>query len=95
MDWSIYTRLCSTCRYGRNCALAPKEACPVWHCEGFEFQEAGAGDVQALDAPLLPVNRGQEQAPRGHQGLCDDCANSRNCSLTAVEGGIWHCEEYQ
>ena len=29
-----------------------------------------------------------------HNGLCFDCENKDDCCLTAVEGGVWHCEEY-
>ena len=28
-------------------------------------------------------------------GLCIDCEDRGDCSLTAAEGGIWHCEEYR
>jgi len=29
-----------------------------------------------------------------HNGLCLDCEDRGDCCLTAVEGEVWHCEEY-
>jgi hypothetical protein len=71
--------LCSTCRKALACA---RRITAEKH--GFECGEFSGPHHEAQADSELP------------RGLCSDCENRSHCCLAhAVEGGIWHCEEYR
>jgi hypothetical protein len=59
---------------------------PVYHCDEYEMQPA------LVDPVVAPAETPREAGTL--MGLCVDCKHRDNCSLSAREGGVWHCEEY-
>ena len=91
-----YSTLCSTCKNVENCITLKLSDGPIYFCEDF-----------CID--ILPItnhsNREEQHLKRSNNenstnstkyfGLCINCDNRHNCSLSNSEGGVWHCEEYR
>ncbi len=85
--------LCSICGHQEGCSLTNSK--PVIECDDFipervnRMQFAGKTVNQQAVADVPPVIK------ENYQGLCVNCKDRNNCSSSAVNGGIWFCEEYQ
>ena len=106
-----YSTLCSTCKNVENCITLKLSDGPIYFCEDFcidIFHVVGnffnTGDIDIL--PITNHNVGEEEHIRSpnnrnvitstkYFGLCINCDNRHNCSLSNSEGGVWHCEEYR
>ena len=90
--------LCATCHHAPSCMNLGRPGRPVFQCEEFVVSDgswpAGAPRAANLHRPSSRVG-GTRRSGAAGEGLCFDCGNRRRCAMRAVEGGIWHCEEYR
>ena len=69
---------------------------PVLQCEEFECETAPKDKVIKRERP--PENKTDKIEKKDedkYKGLCSDCENRKECILSKLEGGVWHCEEYK
>lgn len=101
MSSSEYTGLCSICNRTQSCSLPRESTRSILECDEFEIQSLYRiptfefiTDKILSDEPLAvePVHSVETNQ---FKGLCCDCANRKTCTYPKVEGGIFHCEEYQ
>lgn len=87
--------ICSTCNHVDICTGRATWVGPVHHCE--EFDNSGPQSKQpTLKAAAEPANEVAPSAMAGaRSGLCVNCAHRDSCTFPIVEGGVWHCEEYE
>ncbi len=93
-----FSGICATCVYAGDCALAVGDRGPVFHCEEFECNGLEPSEQEdRVSEPSLGGSSPQyddESSTPQYRGLCSDCAHRLFCMYADVEGGIWHCEEY-
>jgi hypothetical protein len=83
------SNLCRTCNFKDNCTLSSSNA-PILHCE--EFDNSNTSQRQST-RPNISTEENIIQYEQ-HMGLCANCVHKDTCSLSKIEGGVWHCEEY-
>ena len=88
--------LCYTCITVKTCTGRKTWIGPVLHCE--EFSDGSGNPVQP--SPMSEPATVGNPNPAGHTanprtGLCANCAHRDGCGFPIVEGGTWHCEEYE
>lgn len=85
--------LCSACCKMLACAKRMAADEPMFECEEFAKQHGSPWEIPEDRC----LSRGEVQGARKLlKGLCSDCENRWDCCLAhAVEGGVWHCEEYR
>lgn len=93
-----YTGICSTCNNAPTCMYLKDRRPPVSQCEEFDNYSAArptvtTGSSTASDPVVTSTD--QDKKAVMYKGLCINCENRRDCTLTKHEGGIWHCEEYR
>lgn len=84
--------LCMTCIHAPTCVRKSVDGRSIWFCEEFD-------DYVPKRAKILPndasVARDEEITDSvKYAGLCVNCENRKACAHTKVEGGVWHCEDY-
>jgi len=86
--------LCVSCNEAEICAIpAESSRRPKHFCEEFDNYTANSRPRYGANLPQhRPVVFTTETAK--YKGLCVNCENRAECSLSRTEGGIWHCEEY-
>jgi hypothetical protein len=87
--------ICRQCRHRHDCRLIEQRqaAWPkITDCPLLEPMDS-AGEQE----PLSPAPRGERRSPITFRelGLCKDCGLRHTCRLPLLEGGIWHCKDYQ
>ncbi|MHC4443265.1 MAG: hypothetical protein ACYTBZ_23915 [Planctomycetota bacterium] len=84
-----YRDLCSTCNHTTTCGVRGTRRKPVFYCEEFDI-------YLRVSAPRVTQAAPQGKVGYNHyNGLCFDCENRTNCSVSGSDEGIWHCEEYR
>jgi len=94
----VPTGICCTCKHASACSLSRQPNRPLYYCEEFETSgaEPSGAEPRGSDGLLTSVSEddlGENGLPE-LRGLCSDCASRLCCALSDVEGGVWHCEEY-
>lgn len=84
--------LCSTCNNEPDCAHKNTRG-PVHQCEEFDAYQEPAGRIEHIAAPKKDNGNGKEG--RKFKGLCVNCNHRETCVNADLEGGVWHCEEYE
>ena len=89
----LHRDLCSTCRHAGACGSRSTPERPILFCELFEVA------VATPTAPTAAPDAGPPEPPASaegveYRGLCVNCENRHECTMTRPEGGVWHCEEY-
>jgi hypothetical protein len=85
--------LCANCKNAPTCAFPKDPDRPSFYCEEFEIEELPQKKITQM--PSADSHSTKEKDKSGFKGLCSDCENRRTCKFPRLEGGIWHCEEYQ
>lgn len=87
--------ICCTCNAVEICTSRATWVGPVHHCEEFDDSERGSKQpvLRAVPQPVTEVVESETAALRS--GLCVNCAHRESCAFPIVEGGVWHCEEYE
>jgi len=83
--------ICSTCNSMELCTSRRTWIGPVHHCEEFD----DCVDSPSRPARLAIVTTNEPETDGGLFGICVNCAHRETCTFPKVEGGIWHCEEYE
>ena len=78
--------ICRGCQAESACALQPDRDQAIWFCNEYEGA-ATASPPQPVIAAAVSTS-----AP---VGLCSDCADGADCSLTTQQTAIWQCEDYR
>ena len=84
--------LCWTCNHGPNCMNRGTADKPVFYCE--EFDAYIPPSSISLESASRTNSNGKTGASKC-EGLCFNCGNRETCTMRGLEGGVWHCEEYQ
>jgi hypothetical protein len=82
------SNLCSTCNHKDGCALSSGNTA-ILYCEEFD-NSTSQDQVKKPDVSNEENTINYEP----HLGLCANCVHKNTCSLSKMEGGVWHCEEY-
>ena len=87
--------LCADCVRAESCTLSHNSDATIWNCEDYENEEVAP-------VPAAPKSEIQETKDAvigdevvANPGLCPFCIHQDTCSLKNLEGGVWHCEEYE
>jgi len=97
----LFTGLCATCGILDDCVSAKNSGYPVVECE--EYAMDGRAFSETVNVVAPPPSRKAVSAPSEAavaregviEGLCATCALKTDCTFPRLEGGVWHCEEYQ
>jgi hypothetical protein len=84
--------LCATCNHVRTCTSREDFVGPVTFCEEFDAFIEPKRAASAGEQSSTPES---DSGAGAQNGLCVNCAHRENCGHRGVEGGIWHCEEYE
>ena len=87
--------LCSTCNSIDTCTGRATWVGPVHHCEEFDDAETQQKKPNLKAVPPQAAEVDESAAAGARQGLCVNCEHRDSCSFPVVEGGVWHCEEYE
>jgi hypothetical protein len=85
--------LCSNCKNAPSCTFPKDTDRPSLYCEEFEIEELPQKKITWT--PPVKSHFTREKDTDGFKGLCGDCENRRTCGFPKLDGGVWHCEEYQ
>jgi len=87
--------LCSNCKNAPTCTFPKDPNRPSFYCEEFEIEDVHPS-VKTIrkDVSLATPSVDAEDSGK-FIGLCSNCDNRRTCGFPRLEGGVWHCEEYQ
>jgi hypothetical protein len=94
-----YQGLCSCCEFSLTCCYDRDPKHPVLQCE--EFGGIILSPVNARDSKNNPLSniRNPNLTPKisfqQHKGLCLTCEVRNSCTYPKLEGGVWHCEEFE
>ncbi|MBN2441280.1 MAG: hypothetical protein JXJ04_08035 [Spirochaetales bacterium] len=95
--------ICSTCINSKDCTYQENHKETIWQCEEYN------GNIIEQTKNVYSEKTEQTEAetdvfaPRDmpgkseeiYKGLCINCENRFVCDNKRVEGGIWHCENYE
>ena len=84
--------LCATCNNKPDCAHF-KARGPVHQCEEYDGYQEPRGRIEHIATTKKGNGNGQEATK--FKGLCVNCDHRETCVNANLEGGVWHCEEYQ
>jgi hypothetical protein len=87
--------LCCTCIHVDLCTSRATWVGPVHHCEEFDDSDQDAKQPSLKAVPQPAVETAQTPSASKRSGLCINCAHRDSCTFPIVEGGVWHCEEYE
>jgi hypothetical protein len=87
--------ICRQCRHQHDCQIIEQmeaawqkiTGCPLWE----PMDPAGAQKPFSF----APCGERRLQLASRELGLCKDCGLRHTCQLPHLEGGIWHCKDYQ
>ncbi|MBN2534855.1 MAG: hypothetical protein JXB88_18385 [Spirochaetales bacterium] len=100
-EMNDYKGLCSTCALADTCTYQRNQKEIIWQCE--EFSERTSPDIdlysgkKTVKAATITGQKRTESEEEliVYKGLCVNCENRNVCKEEIVEGGIWHCENYE
>lgn len=80
--------LCAYCTRRITCCLS-SDCGLVYDCDDYDpGEESGSAIIfSTLDCCT--------EEPESEYGLCAHCQNRDICQLRLINGGVWHCDEYQ
>ena len=83
--------LCATCDNAPRCTHPRATGAPVLECDDASTLLIAIAPTTGIEAA-----RRQEPPPRiATKGLCATCERFSDCTFPKLEGGVWHCEEYE
>ena len=90
--------LCSTCNTIDTCTVRKNWKGPVMFCDEFDdhvpVATTGKNVEKAKNDTAIALPAKAKTASR-RRGLCVNCLHCDTCTFPIVEGGVWHCEEYE
>lgn len=91
--------LCSCCKGASTCTYPKTSGRPILECDEFDgILAPPLGLVHPRN--VAPMDPAHQANPRGsdfkeYRGLCSNCEQRSTCTYPKLEGGVWHCEEYE
>jgi len=95
--------LCFNCRHVGTCIARKERGGYVMFCnehdDGLSREEEEAMKLEAKRRRAAsprsgaPDPDGEPEARR--RGICVSCKWRKTCTFPPVEGGVWHCEEFE
>ena len=90
--------LCETCNNAETCFYRATRG-PALFCELFDNYVAPVDRSEvkraALSAGPAAAPAAAEAEAAKYAGLCVNCEHRHTCKQATLEGGIWHCENYE
>ena len=86
--------LCTTCNNEPDCVHS-KSGGPVLQCEEFDSYQEPKGVIEHIPREKDGNGNGNGKDAGKYKGLCMNCDHRETCVNANLEGGVWHCEEYQ
>ncbi len=97
VDTQSFVGLCETCNNAPSCFHHARRG-PALFCEMFDdyvSPDATVAARTAVSAQRPFLLRHTEKEPVRQAGLCVNCEHASHCGHAKVEGGVWHCEDYE
>ena len=80
--------LCAFCTRRIGCCLSNDYGL-VYDCDDYD-----PGEENSSSLLFNTLDLSEEEQQSGY-GLCAQCQNKDLCQLKLINGGVWHCDEYQ
>lgn len=83
--------LCATCEHAPDCTHPRASGAPILECDD-------AVPLTIAIAPTTGIEAVRHAAPPPRfaaKGLCATCERFPTCTYPKLEGGVWHCEEFE
>ena len=99
-DINDYGGLCLTCNNAATCKFLQNHNKTVWQCEEYDDRTGVISKsntkkgTQHAESETSPASTGNF-SEKIYKGLCVNCENRETCKHDKIEGGIWHCENYE
>ena len=90
--------ICSTCNDIEICVNKRTWKGPVLFCEEFnDYVSSKIVKENSEEISNIKETSLSEKTSTGveRRGLCVNCLLRDTCGFPIVEGGVWHCEEYE
>ena len=87
--------LCSNCLYRDSCTYRSCSKRQIYYCEEFQLPPFEKRELLKSAQKHLVENDACVDNSFEFKGLCVNCENRHHCKQSGLEGGVWHCEEYQ
>jgi hypothetical protein len=88
---SVATGLCTTCEHAPHCTHPRAYGVPVLECGDMAPLVLAVAPVTGIDAARSVPQRARTDA----KGLCTTCVRLAGCTYPKLEGGVWHCDEFE
>jgi len=94
---NVYQGICMTCNHAPFCEKCRTPGQVIWYCEMFDDSVLEKEEAPSEKLVENSEKNVLEKEPTNLKlsGLCVNCRKRNECRLPGVEGGIWHCEEYE
>ena len=87
----MFIGLCATCNNAESCVYRKRRGTDAVYCEMFDDYVS----FSSKDIPSVAMTTPKTTVSGELKGLCVNCVHRDNCKLPRLEGGVWHCEEYE
>ena len=87
--------ICFTCNTVDTCTGRATWSGPVHHCEEFDDSDHGSRQPKLKAVPQQFAMGDGSAVAIARRGLCVNCSSRVSCAFPVVDGGVWHCEEYE
>ncbi|HUC44014.1 MAG TPA: hypothetical protein VMR65_08250 [Candidatus Sulfotelmatobacter sp.] len=82
--------LCTTCEHAPQCTHLRPHDVPTLMCDDMVPLSIAIAPTAGID-PGQAIPAGNRVGPKG---LCATCTRHPSCRYPKLEGGVWHCEEF-
>jgi hypothetical protein len=83
--------LCTTCEHAPRCTHPRAWGVPVLECDDMSPLVIAIAPTTGIE----PVHAAKPPARHEAKGLCATCDRFVNCTYPKLEGGVWHCDEFE
>jgi hypothetical protein len=83
--------LCATCEHAPRCTHPRASGIPILECDDVSPLLIAIAPVTGIEAARHPAPPPRNAA----KGLCSTCERFRNCTYPKLDGGVWHCNEFE
>lgn len=83
--------LCAACEHAPDCTHARASGMPIFGCDDASPLAIAIAPTTGIDVahPVTPPKR------FAAKGLCATCERFPKCTYPKLEGGVWHCDEFE
>ena len=87
---SIALGLCTTCDHAPRCTHPRTRGVPVLECDDTSVFVIAIAPATGIDL----VHHAAPPSRAAAKGLCATCVRLADCTYPKLEGGVWHCDEF-